>query len=885
MLRERVHKQEKTVQIPSGTGGSTTNLKNTVDEHYRQFSDAIQDIVKGLDGYMVGVQTYDGYVLFGTGTNALAGDNDLYWDRALNKLVLGNALTVNGTFLSPSTGSNSFKAGAGSTSAGASSVSIGYNCTITAGNGGVCIGKNASTNASYEPIAIGEEAAANGNDSIAMSYQATATGSASIAIGLGAEGTEVAAISIGKNSSAGPHSIALGESSDSSASSSSIAIGPSATTTDDHCISIGYAIDVDSGFSIGIGEQVSIPSTSGSCVALGPYTAVAGSSDYGIAIGSGANVGASAESAIAIGRTANTSHTSSVALGYYATTTAANQFMIGSATAPLDIATTHTGIDWDLIDNNSSALSFDSADKAGILEIDTTDGSEGVKMSGYLSTTGPATIYYDSGIPLTVERDSGATTSSAYHAAVIRRTLDSEPDAGAGVGLLFSMNGGTNRNYSSIVSSRDDATDSGKVEISTLSSGSQLDVAMTIDSDQDIQISGGLSVDGYAQFNDHVFINQLEIPNSITTDHILVGAGTNNDPAIGFSSDDDGSGTGFYRYAADQLGVTANGTLTTVFYSGYTYFFKPVNMNDNNLYDLSGPLTLGYDGSSNHSLAAGPDTLVTGKLEVDDIAYFDGSYIVFGPEIHVPVSTGASTEAWRSGYTGSSGYYFYINEASSRTRGNFIFGGFENRSNSASFTAPSSIDPRPRLWVTSETLWNSDDTQWLSMEHDQTNARLTTGSGGIVLDPFDNMVLIDGYIQTGDVKIEGVGGTLTISDVNDGYAIVEIMGEIHSALPSTKAPTGQDTTIDFREGNSQVLNLLNSTGDFTINITGGQPGGSYSIKIIQHPSSPRNVSIPGVYWEGGSAYTATASNSAIDVVTFQYYGEYIGSYMNDLQLV
>ena len=53
-----------------------------------------------------------------------------------------------------------------------------------------------------------------------------------------------------------------------------------------------------------------------------------------------------------------------------------------------DITTTGGARDWDLVDNDASALSFDSAGKAGILEIDTTDAAEGVKMSGYLTVTG-----------------------------------------------------------------------------------------------------------------------------------------------------------------------------------------------------------------------------------------------------------------------------------------------------------------------------------------------------------------------------------------------------------------------------------------------------------------------------------------------------------------
>jgi len=53
-----------------------------------------------------------------------------------------------------------------------------------------------------------------------------------------------------------------------------------------------------------------------------------------------------------------------------------------------DIILTGAATDVDLIDNNASALSFDATGKAGILEIDTTNSGEGVKMAGNLTVEG-----------------------------------------------------------------------------------------------------------------------------------------------------------------------------------------------------------------------------------------------------------------------------------------------------------------------------------------------------------------------------------------------------------------------------------------------------------------------------------------------------------------
>jgi len=53
-----------------------------------------------------------------------------------------------------------------------------------------------------------------------------------------------------------------------------------------------------------------------------------------------------------------------------------------------DFTTTGAAVDWDLIDNTASALSFDASGKTGILKIDTRNGAERVTMSGDLSVAG-----------------------------------------------------------------------------------------------------------------------------------------------------------------------------------------------------------------------------------------------------------------------------------------------------------------------------------------------------------------------------------------------------------------------------------------------------------------------------------------------------------------
>jgi hypothetical protein len=67
---------------------------------------------------------------------------------------------------------------------------------------------------------------------------------------------------------------------------------------------------------------------------------------------------------------------------------------VGTIASPIlygDITTYAVAQDWDLLDNNASALSFDTTGKAGVLELVTTNSAEGVKMSGYASVAGNIT--------------------------------------------------------------------------------------------------------------------------------------------------------------------------------------------------------------------------------------------------------------------------------------------------------------------------------------------------------------------------------------------------------------------------------------------------------------------------------------------------------------
>ena len=97
------------------------------------------------------------------------------------------------------------------------------------------------------------------------------------------------------------------------------------------------------------------------------------------------------QSSQTVDRTVTLPNATTTLIGNDTSDTLTNKTLQG-VTVTGDITSTGTAIDFDLLDNNASALSFDATGKTGILEIDTTDSSEKVKMSGGLSVTGTSAL-------------------------------------------------------------------------------------------------------------------------------------------------------------------------------------------------------------------------------------------------------------------------------------------------------------------------------------------------------------------------------------------------------------------------------------------------------------------------------------------------------------
>lgn len=206
-----------------------------------------------------------------------------------------------------------------------------------------------------------------------------------------------------------------------------------------------------------------------------------------------------------------------------------------------DINTTGAAIDWDLVDNNASALSINAVGKAGLLKIDTTDSAEGISMSGFLTVTDVVTsnsVVVDN---VTIDANDISSTSG---------NLTLTPVAGSAVVIdgAASFDAGVVTGITSLTSTNI------TVEAITSASGN---LTLT-------PVAGSaVVIDGAASFDAGVVtgITSLTSTNitvtTLTSTNISSAAGTAASPAIYFTGDTD---TGMFSPGADTCGWATGGT-------------------------------------------------------------------------------------------------------------------------------------------------------------------------------------------------------------------------------------------------------------------------------------------------------------------------------------
>lgn len=137
---------------------------------------------------------------------------------------------------------------------------------------------------------------------------------------------------------------------------------------------------------------------------------------------------------------------------------------------------------------------------------------------------------------------------------------------------------------------------------------------------------------------------------------------------------------------------------------------------------------------------------------------------------------------------------------------------------------------------------------------------------------------------TSSLLCEDSGGTSTFEVLDNGTA--KSTGQIGSsagATPNTETPTGTTETIDWNNGNYQILDLETATGDVTLTLSNPVVGFGYFIEIRQDSTTPLDVIFPSsVKFAGETApYTLDVSTgaNAVDAVSLAWNGsEYIASF-------
>lgn len=117
-----------------------------------------------------------------------------------------------------------------------------------------------------------------------------------------------------------------------------------------------------------------------------------------------------------------------------------------------------------------------------------------------------------------------------------------------------------------------------------------------------------------------------------------------------------------------------------------------------------------------------------------------------------------------------------------------------------------------------------------------------------------------------------------------GNNLALVAGQAYVTLPTTHTPTGTTQTIDWDDGNVQVMDLGSASGNVTVTLSDGASGGSYLLLVIQGATA-RTITWPAsVAWPGGTAPTISTTDDDEDMVSLNFIGStYYGTFAQDFQ--
>jgi hypothetical protein len=111
----------------------------------------------------------------------------------------------------------------------------------------------------------------------------------------------------------------------------------------------------------------------------------------------------------------------------------------------------------------------------------------------------------------------------------------------------------------------------------------------------------------------------------------------------------------------------------------------------------------------------------------------------------------------------------------------------------------------------------------------------------------------------------------------DGYVVVrgdlEVYGQAYSALTTLQTPAADFVTVDWNNGNSQILSLAAATGDVAVTMINARSGASYILEVVQHASAAKNIVwMDNVRFPDSVLPIVSTGSNAIDIFSFFYDG-------------
>lgn len=260
----------------------------------------------------------------------------------------------------------------------------------------------------------------------------------------------------------------------------------------------------------------------------------------------------------------------------------------------------------------------------------------------------------------------------------------------------------------------------------------------------------------------------------------------------------------FYNRATGDVTVSGGGSLSVT-----------------QVKNSSGVLNLGTSASTSHSLSANADVIVGGKLEIDGNAYLDSAVDIAGNagisstlevdgytwlngglgvtgdagisgtlDAHgvsyfyspIIISTSWGDEYGRQRASQDDGVIYAISNIYRQANNNLIFTTLPNATKDHNHN---SLSANPTIFIHSAIGPDVDDTQWLSLSHNQTDGYISSGTGAIEIgsnlgiDRSPSVYKLE--VQGAAAKTDGGTSWATISDITEKKDVVRL-SELYDPL-------------------------------------------------------------------------------------------------------